>query len=121
MKRTVALSERALGPYSPAVLSGDTLYISGQIPLTDDGAVIDDIEEATRRVLQTIGRLLENAGYSFKDVVKTTVFLRDMNDFAKMNGVYESFFEAPYPARSTAEVRALPKNAPIEIDAIAQK
>jgi 2-iminobutanoate/2-iminopropanoate deaminase len=112
---------KAIGPYSSALRAGQLLFISGQVPfdpVTGD-MVSGDIQAQTRRVLQNIGALLEAAGLSFQAVVRTTVFLADMNDFAAMNGVYGTFFPEPYPARSTVQAARLPRDARIEIDAIA--
>ena len=112
---------KAIGPYSSALRSGSLLFVSGQIPFDPQtGAlVIGDIGAQTRRALQNVGALLQAAGLSYAHVVRTTVFLADMNDFVQMNEVYSSFFEAPYPARSTVQAARLPRDARIEIDAIA--
>src|SRR5215212_10916200 len=112
---------RAIGPYSPAVRAGQLLFISGQIPLDPGtGAMIDgDIAAQTHRVLDNIGALLKAGGRSFVHVVRTTVFLADMNDFAAVNEVYGTYFSAPYPARATVQVARLPKDSRVEIDAIA--
>jgi 2-iminobutanoate/2-iminopropanoate deaminase len=112
---------RAIGPYSAALRAGQLLFVSGQIPIDpESGAVIDgDIGSQTRQVLRNLGALLEAAGLSPAHVVRTTVFLADMNDFAAMNEVYRSFFAEPYPARSTVEAARLPRDARIEIDVIA--
>jgi 2-iminobutanoate/2-iminopropanoate deaminase len=111
----------AIGPYSPAVKAGPFLFVSGQIPIDPaTGAMVGpDVGAQTRRVCENLGALLAAAGLSLADVVRTTVFLADMNDFAAMNAVYAEFFAAPCPARSTVEVARLPKDARVEIDAIA--
>ena len=111
----------ALGPYSQAVRTGQFLFVSGQIPLDPSTGqlVSDDIGEQTHRVLQSLGAILETAGGSFEHVVRTTVFLTDLGDFAAMNEVYASYFGDPAPARSTVQVAALPKSVRLEIDAIA--
>ena len=113
-----------IGPYSQAVLSGNTLYTSGQIaidPKTSE-LVLGSIETETRRVMQNLEAVLSAAGMSFADVVKTTIFLTDMNDFVKINGVYGSFFDEKFaPARETVQVSVLPKNVNVEISMIAQK
>ena len=113
----------AIGPYSQAVRAGNTLYISGQIPLLRETGELmgTDIEPQTRQVLTNIGHILREAGYDYSDVVKTTVFLKDIGDFAAMNQVYASFFKEPYPARAAIEVAALPKGARVEIEAVAVK
>jgi 2-iminobutanoate/2-iminopropanoate deaminase len=113
---------KAIGPYSQAVRAGQLLFCSGQIPLDPaTGVLIDgDIAAQTRRVLDNVGEILAAAGASFDRVVKTTVFLADMNDFAAMNEVYATYFAAPAPARSTVAAAGLPKGARIEIEVIAQ-
>jgi 2-iminobutanoate/2-iminopropanoate deaminase len=112
---------KAIGPYSPAVRAGQLLFISGQVPLDPaTGAMVDgDVAAQTRRVLDNVGALLAAAGRSFAHVVRTTVFLADMNDFAAVNEVYGTYFSEPYPARATVQVARLPKDARVEIDAIA--
>jgi len=111
----------AIGPYSQAVLSGPLLFVSGQVPLDPStGQVIsDDIREQSHRVLKSLTGILEAAGGSLEHVVRTTVFLTDLRDFAAVNEVYATYFTAPFPARSTVQVAALPKGVSIEIDAIA--
>lgn len=111
----------AIGSYSSALRAGDLLFISGQVPVhPGTGTMVDgDLAAQTRQVLRNIGALLEAAGLSYADVVRTTVFLADMNDFAAMNEAYRDFFLEPYPARSTIQAARLPRDARIEIDAIA--
>lgn len=111
----------AIGPYSPALRVGDFLFLSGQIPLDPaTGQLIDgDIKAQTVRVLQNMGELLKAGGADFTDVVRTTIFLADMNDFAVVNEIYASFFSEPYPARATVQVARLPRDVRVEIDAIA--
>jgi 2-iminobutanoate/2-iminopropanoate deaminase len=111
----------AVGPHSPALRAGNLLLISGQIPLDPStGQIVDhDISAQTRRSLENMGVLLAAAGLSFDAVVRTTVFLADLNDFAAMNEVYSQFFSEPYPARSTVQAARLPRDARIEIDGIA--
>ena len=109
-----------IGPYSQAVKTGGTLYCSGQIPLIPStGAIPDGIEAQTRQVLENLGAVLKAGGADFSNVVKTTVFLKDMNDFPAMNAIYGSVFTETPPARSTVQVARLPKDVLIEIDAIA--
>lgn len=113
-----------IGPYSQAVLYEDTLYTSGQIaidPLT--GALVSgDITKETEQVMKNLGAVLEQAGMSYKNVLKTTIFIKDMNDFQKINMVYGSYFdEATAPARETVEVARLPKDVSVEISALARK
>jgi 2-iminobutanoate/2-iminopropanoate deaminase len=112
---------KAIGPYSAALRAGQLLFISGQVPFDPaTGTLVDgDIAAQTRRVLQNIGALLDAGGLSYDAVVRTTVFLADMNDFAAMNDVYRTFFPEPYPARSTVQAARLPRDARIEIDVIA--
>lgn len=111
----------AIGPYSSAVRVGSLLFVSGQIPVDPGSGVLanPDIGVQTRQVLLNIGALLAAAGLSYADVVRTTVFLADLNDFGPMNDVYQTFFTQPYPARSTVQVARLPRDARVEIDAIA--
>jgi 2-iminobutanoate/2-iminopropanoate deaminase len=112
---------KAIGPYSQAIRAGQFLFASGQIP-TDPatGVIVDgDIAAQTRRVFDNLGAVLKAANLSFADVVKTTVFLADMNDFAAMNEVYGKYFSEPYPARATVQVARLPKDARVEIDLVA--
>ena len=112
---------KAIGPYSPAVRAGRLLFVSGQIPLDPaTGQMVGgDVAAQTRRVLDNIGALLTAGERSFADVVRTTIFLADMNDFAAVNDVYGQYFSEPYPARATVQVARLPKDARVEIDVIA--
>jgi len=112
---------KAIGPYSAAVRAGSLLFISGQVPFDPaTGSLIDgDIGAQTQRVLENVGALLSAAGLTHNHIVRTTVFLADMNDFAAMNDVYRTFFTEPFPARSTVQAARLPRDARIEIDAIA--
>ena len=111
----------AIGPYSQAIQVGNFVFASGQIPIDPaTGALVEgDIKVQTRRSLNNVQAILSNAGLSMRNVVKTTVFLADMNDFADMNAVYAEFFAEPYPARSAVAVKALPKGALVEIEVIA--
>jgi 2-iminobutanoate/2-iminopropanoate deaminase len=111
----------AIGPYSPAVRVGNLLFLSGQIPLDPaSGQLLEgDIRAQTTRVLQNIGELLKAGGATFADVVRTTIFLADMGDFAVVNEIYATYFSAPYPARATVQVARLPRDVRVEIDAIA--
>lgn len=124
MKRVISSPEapKAVGPYSQAIAAGDTLYVSGQLPIdASTGNMADGIESQTRRSLQNIRAILSEAGYELGNVVKTTVLLADMNDFAAMNGVYAEFFTGDKPARVCYQVARLPMGALVEIDAIAVK
>jgi 2-iminobutanoate/2-iminopropanoate deaminase len=112
---------KAIGPYSSALRAGQLLFVSGQIPLdpATGQMVAGDVAAQTRRVLDNVGALLTAADRSFADVVRTTIFLADMNDFAAVNEVYGQYFAEPYPARATVQVARLPKDARVEIDVIA--
>ena len=112
----------AIGPYSQAIRVGNLIYTSGQIPLNPaTGAFVEGgIKEQTRQALTNIKAILEEAGTSMDNVVKTTVFMANMDDFADMNAVYAEFFTEPYPARSAVAVKTLPKGALIEIEVIAE-
>lgn len=123
MKQPIAspLAPKPVGPYSAALRAGSLLFVSGQVPLDPaTGRMVEgDIGVHTRRVLQNVGALLEAAGLSFAHVVRTTVFLADMNDFQAMNETYATFFSEPYPARSTVQAGRLPRDARVEIDVVA--
>jgi 2-iminobutanoate/2-iminopropanoate deaminase len=125
MKTVVSSAEApaAIGPYSQAIGAGELLFCSGQLPaVPNTGDLIgDDISAQARQVLENLGAVLKAGGSSYADVVKTTVFLTDLNDFAAMNKVYGEFFPSAPPARSTVQVAALPKGAKVEIEAIAFK
>lgn len=112
---------KAIGPYSQAIRAGQLLFVSGQLPIDPATAelVSGDIIAQTHRVLLNIGEILKGAGASYRHVVRTTVFLADLNDFPGMNQSYATFFTPPEPARSTVQVARLPKDARIEIDVIA--
>ena len=112
----------AIGPYSQAIQIGEFLFVSGQVPIAPStGAVVEgDITVQARQSLNNVKAILNAAGTNMGAVVKTTVFLADMNDFAAMNEVYAQFFQEPFPARSAVQVARLPKDAKVEIEAIAQ-
>ena len=112
----------AIGPYSQAIQIGQLLFTSGQVPIdSETGAIVEGgIQEQARQSLNNIKAILNAAGTNMGAVVKTTVFLQDMNDFAAMNEVYAQFFQEPYPARSAVQVARLPKDVLVEIEAIAQ-
>lgn len=112
-----------VGPYSPAVEAGDLIFISGQVPLdSSTGKIIDgDVVAQAQQCLKNLSTVLDAAGVSSDDVVKTTVYLADMNDFVPVNKVYGDYFKTPYPARTAIEVSALPLGAKIEIEAIVKK
>ena len=123
MKQAVSSPDapKAIGPYSQAVRAGQLLFVSGQVPLDPaTGQIVSgDIAAQTRRVFDNLGAVLKAGGRSFADVVRTTVFLADMNDFATVNEIYGTYFSEPYPARATVQVARLPKDARVEIDVIA--
>lgn len=112
-----------VGPYSQAILTENTLYVSGQIPLNPETGEleIETIELATKRVLNNIGKLLEAAGLGFENVVKCSIFLKDLNDFSTVNNIYATFFPGIPPARETVQVARLPLDVNIEISCIAVK
>lgn len=111
----------AFGPYSQAIKTGNFVYTSGQIPIdpATGEIVTGGIEAQTACVLENLSEVLSAAGLELKDVVKTTVFIKDMNDFPKINTVYAQYFKAPYPARSCVEAARLPKDVLVEIEAVA--
>ncbi len=113
----------AIGPYSQAIQVGNLIYTSGQIPIDPaTGQLVEGgIKEQTRQSLSNIQAILQEAGLTMASVVKTTVFLADMADFADMNSIYAEFFTEPYPARSAVAVKTLPKNALVEIEVVAEK
>ena len=113
----------AIGPYSQAIETGNLVYTSGQLPIDTSTGVFAEggVKEQTRQSLTNVKAILEEAGLSMKNVVKTTVFLADMNDFADMNGVYSEFFAEPFPARSAVAVKTLPKGALVEIEVVAER
>ena len=111
---------QAIGPYSQGVIAGNMFYSSGQIPLTADGQLVTgDVKEQTHQVFANLKAVLEEAGASFESVVKTTVFLSDMNDFNDVNEVYGQYFSEHKPARSCVQVARLPKDVAVEIEVIA--
>ncbi|MEW8985809.1 MAG: RidA family protein [Bacillus sp. (in: firmicutes)] len=110
----------AIGPYSQGIIVNNMFYSSGQIPLTADGVLVEgDVQVQTHQVFKNLQAVLEEAGSSLEKVVKTTVFIKDMNDFAAMNEVYGEYFSVHKPARSCVEVARLPKDVLVEIEVIA--
>jgi len=111
----------AIGPYSQAIRAGSLLFVSGQIPLDPaTGKMVEgDLAAQTHRVFQNLGAILQAAGATFDDVVRTTVYLADMNDFPAMNEIYGTYFSSPAPARATVQAARLPRDARVEIDLIA--
>lgn len=125
MTKRVVSTEKApaaIGPYSQAIKSGDLLFMSGQIPIDPKtgNLVAGDIDAETRRVMDNIGAVLSAAGAKFENLVKTTIYLTDLGDFAAVNRVYASYFSLDPPARATVQVSALPRGARVEIEAIAR-
>ena len=122
MKTVISTSKApaAIGPYSQAIKVGNLLYTSGQIPIdpATGNIVSGNIKEQTRQALSNIKAILEEAGLTMNNVVKTTVFLTNMEDFTEMNSIYAEFFSEPFPARSAVAVRTLPKGVLVEIEAI---
>ncbi len=115
-------SPAAIGPYSQALSSGNIVFVSGQIPINaQTGTMADTIEEQATQSLTNVKNILEAAGLTMKNVIKTSVFLSDLNDFSKVNEIYAQFFTEPYPARSCVQVAAIPKGAKVEIECIAIK
>lgn len=112
-----------IGPYSQAILAGNTLYCSGQIALDPASGELrnSDILTETRQVMANVEAVLKQAGFGFENVVKTSIFLKDMKDFQAVNSVYETYFQAPFPARETVQVAGLPRNANVEISIVAVK
>lgn len=124
MKKIIASphAPKAVGPYSQAVEAGGALYVSGQLPIDGaSGKMAEGIEAQTRQSLTNLGHILREAGYSYGEVVKTTVLLQHIADFAAMNAIYAEFFTAEMPARMCYQVAALPMGALVEIDAVAAK
>lgn len=125
MKSVIAAPDapKAVGPYSQAVATGSFLFCAGQIPIDPaTGELVEgDVTAQTERVLQNVAAVLRANGNTFADVVKTTVFLTDLANFAAMNAVYAKYFAEPFPARSTIQVAGLPKGAQVEIEVIASK
>lgn len=124
--KTIIHTDKApapIGPYSQAVLVDNTLYVSGQIAIdpSNGSLVTINITRETSRVMNNIANVLEAAGMRFSNVVKTTIFLKDMNDFLHVNDVYAQFFEKEFPARETVQVAGLPKGVNVEISVIAVK
>lgn len=115
------LAPKAIGPYSQAIMQNDVLYVSGQLPIDSSTGEFpsDCIKDQTRMSLKNVEAILKEAGMDFSNVVKTTVLLADIADFAAMNEIYGEFFTAPYPARAAFQVASLPKGAKVEIEVVA--
>ena len=124
MKRSItgAGIPAAIGPYSPAIAEGDELFVSGQLGLhPESGALADGVAAQAEQAVLNLGAVLAAAGFGLHDVVKTTIFLVDLADFANVNEIYGKAFTPPFPARSTIQVAALPKGGLVEIEAIAKR
>jgi len=126
MEKNIVITENApkpIGPYSQAVWAGNTLYLSGQIALNpkSNELVMDSIEAETRQIMENIGAVLSSQKLNFDNIVKTSIFLKDMGDFARVNAIYGTYFEADFPARETIQVAGLPLNVNVEISIIAVK
>lgn len=126
MSKTVVYSDKApepIGPYSQAIQSGNMLFVSGQIAIqkSSGNIITSTIEEETVQVMTNLSEILESAGFDFSNVVKTAIFLKDMNNFPKVNAIYGKYFQAAPPARETVEVSRLPKDVNVEISCIAVK
>lgn len=125
MKQVIYTKEAPdpIGPYSQAIIAGNMLFLSGQVAIDPDSneLIVGGISQETEQVMKNIEKLLKQSGYSFSEVVKTTIFLSDMRHFADVNKVYGSFFKGDFPARETVAVLGLPKNANVEISVTAYK
>ncbi len=124
MEKRVIYTEKApkpIGPYSQAIIAGNLIFTAGQIPIDPETnqVVQGDIKEQTRRVLENLRAILESVGSTFDDVVKVTIYMKDLNEFSAMNEVYSEYFKNSPPARTTVEVSRLPRDVKIEIDLIA--
>jgi 2-iminobutanoate/2-iminopropanoate deaminase len=124
MKKQVntSLAPAAIGPYSQGVIAGNLLFVSGQIPLnpSDGSLVSDSLESQANQVFENLRAIIQEAGTSFEHVLKLTIYLTDLENFAAVNKVMENYFSQPYPARATVEVSRLPKDVEVEIDAIVE-
>ncbi len=121
MKEVIMSSKapKAIGPYSHANKAGNMVFISGQIPLTADGTVVEGVEEQAKQCLENVKAIIEEAGGTLGNIVKTTIFLTDLGNFTKVNEVYGTYFTENHPARTTVEISKLPLGVGIEIEAIA--
>lgn len=124
MKKAISTTNapKAIGPYSQAILANGFLFVSGQLGVSPGGEFTgSNVEAQAEQSMQNIKNILAEAGLGFENVVKTTIFLADMNDFAKVNEIYAKYFSEPFPARSTVAIKTLPKNALVEIEVVAVK
>ena len=124
MKEAIATANApaAIGPYSQAVKDGDLIFVSGQLPIDPQTGEFpsDNVQDQTRQSLENVKAILAAAGYGMENVLKTTVYLADISDFAEMNDVYAQYFSEPYPARAAFQVAAIPKGAKVEIEVVAK-
>lgn len=124
VERTVVSTKKApgaIGPYSQGIKVGEFVFTSGQLPMDPEtGELVDDIKEATKRSLDSVKAILEEAGSSMENIIKTTIFVKDLDDFAAVNEVYGTYFNEEPPARSCVQVAKIPKDAKVEIEAIAK-
>lgn len=120
-KITSANAPAAIGPYSQAIKAGNTLYTSGMLPLDEQGNLVEGIEAQTNQALKNLQAVLTEAGFTFENVVKSSVFLTNLENFQSVNEIYSRYFSNHHPARTTVEVSKLPKNALIEIELVAVK
>jgi len=124
MRHTIYSKEapEPIGPYTQAVQYGNTIFLSGQIGIDRTGEFVsEDVVEQTKQAMKNIGFVLEEAGLSYVNIIKTSIFLKDMNDFPKVNDAYASYFQDQFPARETVEVSRLPKDAKVEISVVVGK
>lgn len=120
--KEVIFSEKApqpIGPYSQAIKTGNFIFLSGQLGIDSAGNLKQGIQEQTHQIFSNISAILAQVNSSIDSIIKTTIYLININDFAQVNEIYQSYFQQPYPARTTIEVSSLPKSALVEIDAIA--
>ena len=124
MKEAIATANgpAAIGPYSQAVKDGDLIFVSGQLPIDPKTGEFpsDNVQDQTKQSLENVKAILAAAGYGMENVLKTTVYLADISDFAEMNDVYAQYFSEPYPARAAFQVAAIPKGAKVEIEVVAK-
>ena len=124
MRHTIYSKEapEPIGPYTQAVQYGNTIFLSGQIGIDRTGEFVsEDVVEQTKQAMKNIGFVIEEAGLSYDNIIKTSIFLKDMNDFPKVNDAYASYFQDQFPARETVEVSRLPKDAKVEISVVVGK
>ena len=124
MRHTIYSKEapEPIGPYTQAVQYGNTIFLSGQIGIDRTGEFVsEDVVEQTKQAMKNIGFVLKEAGLSYENIIKTSIFLKDMNDFPKVNDAYASYFQDQFPARETVEVSRLPKDAKVEISVVVGK